>query len=337
MYWYELAKRAKEKTNVHFFEQKNENIFRKNLDITVYKELPIPTQIIRYLPFTKKLPKRSIFHSSLYRVSLQTEVVNITTVHDFTYEYFRKGLAKTVHSLQKGFAIRKSDGVICVSENTKKDLLKFLPDFDADKIKVVYNGVSDVFSPIEGQKDYLVDKFECLRGKAYIIFVGDRSPYKNFELVVKALDQQPDLFLVIVGGKPFNPEEIVLLERLKARYFHFMGINSDQLNVLYNNAFCLLYPSSYEGFGIPVVEAMKAGCPVITSRNSSLPEVAGDAGIFLDSLSPEDISKKILLLSNFSFRSELIQRGLIQAAKFNWDKCFQETYSFYEAILKRKF
>lgn len=337
IYWTELIKRIVKKDNVSFYESQNSNIFRKEIVIVTKEESGINFNILRYLPFIKKLPSKSIFHSSYYRVALQKDVVNITTVHDFTYEYFRSGLAKYIHVWQKGFAIKKSDGIICVSENTKKDFIKFYPMIDESKIKVIYNGVGDEFINLENPKEYLTDEFERLKDKKYILYIGDRSSYKNFDIAVEVLKKLYDYSFVVVGGQEFSMSENENMKDIKNRVYHFRGIGGDKLNTLYNNAFCLLYPSSYEGFGIPISEAMKAGCPVVSTNISSIPEVAGDSGLLVDEIKVDNFKNEIKKLENNEFRSELINKGLEQSKKFSWDKCFDDTYSFYQKVWDRKF
>ena len=328
-YWFEFCKRF-ENILPTFFEFTNNNIFSRHLTINRERENFLPVILTRYLPFTRILPYKSLFHSSYYRFSLQKSVANITTVHDFTYEYFSSGLTRLIHTWQKNLAIRHSAGIICVSENTKNDLIKYVPGIDQSRIKVIYNGVGDEFFPIDVYTNNF--GFDELVDKKFILFVGDRSPYKNFDKAVETIKHFPEFVLVIVGGKSFSIREEKMLSDLQCRFFRFVGVSGEALNWLYNHAFCLLYPSSYEGFGLPVLEAMRAGCPVVATNLSSIPEVAGDAALLVDVPDVESFVQKINLLKDDSLSKNLRENGFIQASKFSWDKCFDETMEFYKEV-----
>jgi len=215
----------------------------------------------------------------------QANVLNFITVYDFTYEYYRSGIVRRVHSFQKARAIKRADGIICISENTKKDLKKFYPDIDGQRIRVIYLGISDDFFPLKEKKNDLLDVRD---DKKVILYLGSRMKYKNFDLAVEVVSSLTEYKLTIVGGGELTKSEMALLrKKLGARFHYVSSLSPVQLNGLYNSAFCLLYPSLYEGFGLPIGEAMKAGCPVVTTGFSSIPEVCGDSCLMVDSVEPE--------------------------------------------------
>lgn len=266
-----------------------------------------------------------LFHSSYYRLPASRRVKVLTTVHDFTYEHFVSGPRRWVHSWQKFRAIRRSDLVICVSENTRRDLFEFLPDFPRERVHVVPNGVSGLFRPLGLAPE---------NSRPYVLFVGRRDSYKNFSVAVDTIARMDSVDLHCVGGGPFNAVEIWQLERcIPGRYRHMGSVSTEELNRLYNGALCLLYPSAYEGFGIPVLEAMRAGCPVVALNASSIPEVAGDAACLVDVAEPESLALAIDRMRDASYREDLRARGFVRAAGFSWDKTFAETMLLYEKLL----
>ena len=271
VYWAEILKRLKsESGSAVFYGHENDNIFYDRLSFYLRKEAYPDFVKRRYLPFKdnnlKKLNNNYIFHSSYFRYSNDSNAINITTVHDFTYEYFSSGLKKFVHGIQKKKAVRKSSGVICVSENTKRDLLNFYPWVNPESVRVIYNGVGDEFFPIDNPIDSLEGFLKQDFSKPFLLFVGDRSSYKNFYIFIGLANFFKDFDLVVVGGGSFNQDEQRHLSGIFTRVKSFQGVSSEVLNYLYNSAFCLVYPSSYEGFGIPILEAMKAGCPVVSTN-----------------------------------------------------------------------
>ncbi len=330
--WYEHLKRLLEKCEeikIIEYDTALENLFRKELTVDESIIKTISSEFLnlkRYLnPKIRSNDVSSpfIFHSSYYRTCRNKEAVNITTVHDFTYEYYSKGLPKITHCIQKYNAIRNSDFIICISENTKKDLLKFLPDVDENKIRVIYNGVSEDYYKIQDSKVLNSEK------EKFAVFVGARDGYKNFALAVEAI-AETTLQLKIVGSPLDDSEKQFLQKKLGDNRYQYVGrVSNNELNKLYNSAFCLLYPSSYEGFGIPVIEAQKAGCPVIAANQSSIPEIVGEKSLLIDSLTAKNIKEKINLLENSSIRDELIAAGLENSRRFSWDKTFSATLDVY--------
>ncbi len=269
----------------------------------------------------------NIFHSTYYRNPIRGNINNlkvVTTVHDFTYEFFASPIKKLIHSNQKLKSIQTADKIICVSHNTKNDLIKFMPKIDTDRVEVIYNGVSN---------DFFILKEKDKKIIPYIIFVGERKGYKNFEKILPIFQKEKDLNLLCVGGGSFTKKELSLLEKyLPQRYQQTGYIENNQLNNFYNNAVCLIYPSSYEGFGIPVIEAMKAGCPVIALKNSSIPEISGDAAILLEELNLETLLEGLSSVVNKEKRIDLIEKGIINSDRFSWDITFTKTLEIYRSI-----
>ena len=267
-----------------------------------------------------------LFHSSYYRNSRGGSYLNITTVYDFTYEKYMKAPSRWLHSWQKFEAIRHSDAVLCISESTKSDLCEYLPDISVDRIFV---------TPLAAHEAFRTSAFHGMPDD-YVVFVGSRVSYKNFPLLVNALGHLPGLRLMVVGGGQFSRDELTLLDSvLPGRYFHQGNVAIERLRDIYNRAQCLVYPTAYEGFGIPVLEAMAAGCPVIAMKSSSIPEVAGDAALLLERPDEEDLSDAILRVSRSDVRQELIVRGIERAQLFSWETTFNKTRAVYEDLLGR--
>lgn len=341
VYWYELLRRMeRDGRSIQVIEHPHsasKNIFRTklNLDSTsIIEERSLPLWLSRYLPYPVK-GKQSLYHSSYYRQPQFSSATNVVTVYDFTYERFRRGMPRWVHSMQKKTAVKAANGIICISESTRRDLLGFYPEIPESKVQVIYLGASELYRPIElGDQRLLPSGFP---DAPFVLFVGGRGSYKNFHLALKSVAALPDYWLVSVGGGELKPSEAELSQNLlPGRHIHFPVVDNERLNLFYNCAHALLYPSSYEGFGIPIIEAMAAGCPVIAVNVSSIPEACGDAGLLVDEIRIETFSEQILRLENSGFRSETIQKGYKQAGRFSWEDCYLETIAFYEKVLQEE-
>jgi mannosyltransferase len=237
-----------------------------------------------------------------------------------------KAPSRWVHSWQKFRSIRNSDAVLCISESTKSDLLEYLPDISGDRIFVTPLAANEAFR----------SSTSCVLPEDYVVFVGSRVSYKNFSVLVNALAHLPDLRLLVVGGGQFSRVELNLLDRLlPGRYFHQGNVTIERLKQIYGHAVCLVYPTAYEGFGIPMLEAMAAACPVIALKSSSIPEVAGDAALLLEESDPKYLSEAIQHVSRSDVRQDLIIKGKDRAQLFSWDATFNKTRSVYETLLGR--
>lgn len=330
--WFELLKRIvlDKRFSVLFIEYtgSERNVLRKNLKIPkeniLHRNIFFP-KIKRYLNPNISSKDKFLFHSSYYRTSNNPNAINITTVHDFTYEYFSNGIKRFIHSWQKNRAIKKSDYIICISENTKKDLLRFVKGIDTKKIRIIYNGVSDEYFSI---KDSYSNELPFEKN-SYVLFVGARSGYKNFSFAVDVMSQS-DLNFVIVGSELSKKELVFLNAKIDpSRYKIFTHISNNNLNIIYNNAFCLLYPSKYEGFGIPILEAQKAGCPVIAYNSSSIPEIIGDITLIFNDFTVGTILKLFNLIENSDKRKLIINDGIINASRFSWDEMYKNVLALY--------
>jgi len=321
LYFYEVISRFLIDNNIDLTlidsgDCKN-NIFWSKLDLSNIKIITYKKKFNRYRVVNYIENEEHIFISSYYRYSINKNATNITIVHDFTYEHFSKGLKLFVHHKQKAIAIKNSQKIICISENTKKDLLKFCPKESEEKeIVVIYNGASDKFrvleseefNEIENKNQYLLEIKE-----PFVLFVGARSGYKNWIEAIEIFKQFPQSYnFVSVGGPSLLDEEKILLSGIKNSHIYIPPVDEEVLVYLYNKAVCLMYLSNYEGFGIPVVEAQKCGCHVIAKPVSSIPEVAGEGTLLLE----DDISiEKTLTFLSKEFNYTPI---------FSWDKCYKE-------------
>ena len=331
--WHELIKRMMNDCTIcpHLsfveYPHTDENLFHKELGIgqeAIIKNCSATGfSWKRYLNLSIHADKKFIFHSTYYRICSNSNAINIVTVHDFTYEYFNKGIKKYIHSLTKSRAIRNADYIVCISENTKKDLIKFVPDVNKDKIYVIPNGSSDDFFVISQDR---LDYYEN-----FLLFVGSRAAYKNFDLAVQVA-KQSNLKLKIVGSVLSSSEKAFVKEQLGNNYEELGHIDNHKLNEEYNKALALIYPSSYEGFGLPVIEAQKAGCPVVAILNSSIKEIYGA----LSYLSPDNkVSNLCDIVSHLrdvsGYRAHVVSLGLENASKYTWSK----TYNMYKSLYLR--
>lgn len=289
------------------------------LDSSSYSTEFITQSLARYFKGNVD-PSCSIFHTGYYRLPNNTQCTYIVTVYDFIYERYGNGLSRLVHSFQKNRALKQADAIICISESTRQDAINFCPSIDPSKFHVVHLAVDhEKFYP-----DPLLGDDNL---KDTVLWVGQRGGHKRFDLAVKALNHNNDLKFGIVGPS-LTKQEIILLEKFCFNRWHYLGsVNETRLRQIYSSVFALIYPSDYEGFGLPILEAMACGCPVLAAKTSSLPEVGGNAAVYANSQTTDDYSANLKYIK--SNRSKLVKLGIDRAKLFTWHKTIQETIAIY--------
>ncbi len=279
--------------------------------------------------------KPDIVHKTYYYDHsrfLKSKTKNVITIHDMTNEIFPHYSKNSKnHTRNKKKAAREADHIFCVSENTKNDLMRIF-NVNSEKITVIYHGVFP-------NKNLFLEKKSSFK-KPFLLFVGNRCTYRNFRNLLFVYASNPDLNqyfnLVAFGGGKFTKEEKTLIKELNLsleNVIHKTGNDNDLFN-LYKKASMLVYPSLYEGFGLPPLEAMKYGCPVACSHTSSIPEVVGDAALLFDPLSLKSISDCILkIIYDKKVAKDLTSKGLERAKKFKWDKAAKKTLNTYKKLI----
>ncbi len=263
----------------------------------------------------------------------------IITVHDIT-ALKMPGMHKWGRILFTrmclGRTLKHADKIIAVSHSTRKDLLDAFPFLSPHDIAVVHEAAGARYTIIESSARLESCRKRYGLPEKFILFIGTLEPRKNIERLLQAyasVHNKLKLPLVIAGKKGWKYRAIFeAVERLQIKNsVIFTGyLPESDIPVLYNLAEIFMYPALYEGFGLPVLEAMQSGCPVITSSVSSLPEVAGDAAVLVDPYSAEQIAESmVLLLSDASLRSHYRQAGTEHAKQFSWEKCARETLRIY--------
>lgn len=259
----------------------------------------------------------------------------VLTVYDMIHEKYADSFDGSVGtSNPKRIAAQRADHVICISECTRQDLVNIC-QIPIEKTSVVHLGVDDVFSPISQDAD---SHFQFQ--KKFLLYVGKRSGYKNFIGFLRAFASSSYLkenySIVCFGGGLIDASELAVVDSIglkRDQLVHYFG-SDELLASIYRRAQALVYPSLYEGFGLPPLEAMATGCPVICSNTSSLPEVVGDAGEYFDPLSQESMMGAMeYVLRSPVRRDDLIAKGNAQVVKFSWERCAHETIREYQKLL----
>lgn len=340
-----------DKSNKYYLihgESKDNQIYKANEEILVkkYSLSKGSTAIWRYISTPLKLKSMNqldIVHDTyeIGPLSVKMPFKKIITVHDLSPFLFPNTFSSSnvlFHKLFFSKTLRSVDKIITVSENTKCDLVTHF-NVPEDKIKVIFNGVDPKFKPLDkNDVNQSINKYNI--NFPYILYVGTLEPRKNLPTLLKAYSQLKkkniNHKLVIAGRKGWKYHDIFeTIDKLNIKNeVIFTGyVLENDLPALYNAASLFVYPSIYEGFGLPPLESMACGTPVITSNTSSLPEVVGNAGI---TVNPKDIDMLATamyeVLTNDSLMKEMTKKGLERAKLFSWKSCAVETLKVYEEI-----
>jgi len=256
----------------------------------------------------------------------------VITCFDMVHEKFSEIISpKDKTAMIKAEAIKRADHIICISENTRKDLIEIL-GVPEDKTSVTYLACS-----FRANDNFIVSP---QIGRPFILYVGPRFSYKNFERFLRAFAMsnflKKDFSIVCFGGGSFNEQERVLANSLNIPEEQLIQMSGadEKLAGLYASAAAFVYPSLYEGFGIPPLEAMTFGCPVVCSNTSSIPEVVGDAAELFDPRDEEMMCAAMERVVTDTARSKkLIGAGYDRVKQFSWTKCAQETLNIYHSLL----
>jgi glycosyltransferase involved in cell wall biosynthesis len=269
----------------------------------------------------------------------------IITVHDIIAYLFPESvtlITRLRYKLLLSRTLKTTDKIIAVSNSTKKDLMNYF-NIPAEKISVVLEAADEKFKPLNPEEVSDVKQKNNLNFP-FILYVGNLAKHKNIPMLIEAFykikKKNIECKLVIAGKKEWEYKEIFeTVDKLNLQNnVVFTGYVLDEdLPALYNAADLFVYPSLYEGFGLPPLEAMACGTPVITSNTSSLPEVVGNAGIMVDPYDVDGLADAMhKVLSNEGLREDMIKRGLERAKMFSWEKCARETLKVYEEVYNKK-
>jgi glycosyltransferase involved in cell wall biosynthesis len=292
---------------------------------------------------TELAPRRlDLLHSPDFIPPFHGGFKSVITIHDLNFLHYPDFLTPESQRYygQIDRAVERADHIIADSHATKKDivdLLKVAPE----QITVIHLAANPVYRLITDQQEVRKAVWRYGLPTDFVIFVGTLEPRKNVPTLLRALrqliDQGQDIHLAIIGRRGWLYEEIfnTITELKLANYVHLLeNVSNEDLARLYNAARCLALPSYHEGFGLPPLEAMACGTPVVVSDRASLPEVVGDAGLLVDPTSPQELADALArVLTDSELAAQMHRRGLSRAGEFSWARAADQTMAVYERVL----
>lgn len=323
-------------SNNHYISDKK---FVNYINLLSNQQFRGKTRFFYYLNKTNtilklKQQKFDVFHPTYYDPYFLKYLAGkpfILTVHDMIHEKFSDMFSptdKTTH--QKRLLVEKATKIIAISQSTKKDLIELFGT-DESKIEVVYHGNS-MFPKSNITLGYQIPK-------KFLLFVGSRGAYKNFERFIKSISEvlieDKELFVLCTGGGKFSKNEIEQFKKLGiTKQVLQYNLDDDSLAYFYKNALMFIFPSLYEGFGIPILESFACECPLLCSDVSSFPEVAGEAACYFNPYSEESIKDAVCrVLDDTNLRKDLIAKGRERLKEFSWQQTAEQTKKIYENVL----
>lgn len=344
---------------INEIDKENEYYIYTNKEISLDFELNANWKICKYeakhsllwlyfsLPKILKKDKIDVFWGPAAFLTKKMKSTRlIVTIHDLIIEKFPKIVSSLKAKIEYKIFTRKAckiaDEIICISESTKNDLIEILK-IDKNKIKVIYNGTDFMDDTIINDELKVLEKFKITKLN-YLLYVSTLHPRKNVDTIIKSFNllkqhkEYNNLKLVLAGNKGWQCDDVFnLIENsdYKDDIIITGYITDEEKKVLYKNSNVFLYPSLYEGFGLPILEAMSEGNIVITTNCSSLPEVGGDAALYLNSPKDEkELSKLIIYALNLTEdeRNKIINKGYEQVKKFDWKNSAKELLEEFEKL-----
>jgi glycosyltransferase involved in cell wall biosynthesis len=355
-YTYEIVKRIVENHPEHtfilFFDRKYDDkfVFGPNVEPVILSPQarhPILFRIWFNISVKRALKKHKadLFFSPDGYLSLTTKVKQINVIHDINFEHNPEDLKPVMRKYYQSYFpkfAKIAEHIITVSEYSKQDICKTY-DVNPDNVTAIWNGASEVFKPINEEEKEKV-RSQISHGKQYFLFVGALHPRKNVKRLIQAFAQfkakhESDLQLVIVGTELWSKaSETAPVDPEIEKQIHFTGhLSIEELARVMGAASIFTFVPYFEGFGIPLVEAMKCGTPILSGDRTSLPEVAGDAALYCDPFNVNDIEEKLSKLAfDQTLQKELSAKGLERSKLFSWDTSAEKVWNIIESTLNSK-
>lgn len=344
-YTYELVRRV---SNISYYKLKllvNDMVLGKEI-FGEFKNIEFIEMKSKFLSLKEQLelPKilnkykgKAIFHSPSFVGSPFVKIDTIMTIHDLNHLRFPQFYTK-FHKYYYDYIVKisakKCSKLLTVSNFSKQELVEWL-NCDENNIIVTYNGIDDRFKVISDR-----NKLENVREKynlpdRFILYIGNQKPHKNVETLISSMKYIEGIKFAINGNGNESINKAIKENGVENKILKIGFVDEEDLPYVYNLATVFIFPSLYEGFGLPPLEAMACGCPAIVSNTSSLPEVVGDAALKVEPRDDKGFANAInKLLEDEEMRNQMINKGLIRVKEFSWDKLAEDTVTVYSQVMK---